>query len=167
MYLLQYVPSAFNEARKSRNAVIEENNPYSRNSLNEYGDVEMYEVRCHLDTIDWKPKKWDDFRLQNKTISLLQDFYQYCKCQNATMLLFPPAYKEMYFDTNQEYITMIWNALEEAQLPLVSSPERYRMADTLFYDRPGHLTYEGVVLRTNQLIADIDSALQIYNAIQP
>jgi len=166
LYLLQYVPFAFDEARKSRNAVIAENNPYSRNSLNEYGDVEMYEIRHHLDTIDWKPKKWDDFRLQNKTISLLQDFYQYCKCRNATMLLFPPAYKEMYFDTNQEYITMIWNALEEAQLSLVSSPERYRMADTLYYDTEYHLIYEGVKIRTQMLIADMDAALRIYNDIQ-
>ena len=163
-HLLQYAVTAFDESLSARHVVVK--GPYSHKSLNEYGDVEMYEIRHHLDTIDWEPKKWDDFRLQNKTISLLQDFYQYCKNQDATMLLFPPAFKEMNFDTNQEYITMIWNALEEAQLPLVSSPERYRMADTLYYDTEYHLIYEGVKIRTQMLIADMDAALRIYNDIQ-
>ena len=159
LYLLQYVPTAFNEARKSENVVIDEDVPYSKRSLNEYGDVELYEVRHHLDTLDWSPVTWNNTKLQKKTVLLLQGFYEYCKKQGAIMLLFPPAYKAMSFDSNRGYITMISEALKEAQLPLVSSPERYRMVDTLHYDTDYHLTYDGVMIRTKQLISDMDSAL--------
>ena len=162
LYLLQYVPSAFDEAWRTRDVVLEDNNPYSMNSLNEYGDVEMYEVRFHLDSLDWSPTKWNNPKLQKNVVIQLQEFYEYCKSQGAIMLLFPPAYKAMSFDANRGYITMIWEALKAAQLPLVSSPERYRMVDTLHYDTEYHLTYDGVLIRTNLLIKDMDSALCVY-----
>jgi hypothetical protein len=57
--------------------------------------------------------------------------------------------------------------LEKAQLPCVSKPERYRMADTMHFDSPYHLTYEGVMTRTSRLIADMDSILPIYNHDRP
>jgi len=162
LYLIRYVPETFNNtiaAWLEPKQFSEMDDPYSQGSLNEYGDVEMYDVRWVSYSSVQSPIKWNNFKLQYKTISLLQNFCQYCKNQNAVMLLFPPAYRAKDYDVNQENIDMIWNALKEAQLPIVSSPERYKMADTLHYDTDYHLTYEGVIIRTNKLIADMDSSL--------
>lgn len=169
LYLLQYVPAAFDEARKSRNVDLSflYDSPYSKNSLNMYGDVEKYEARHHCDSIDWSPEIWDICRLQKKSVCLLQKYDHYCRSRGAIMLLFPPAYKAMNFDANQACIEAIWETLKNVQLPLASSPERYRMADSLHYDTEYHLTYEGVMIRTNMLISDMDSALRIYNSVQP
>ena len=90
---------------------------------------------------------------------MLQDYYQYCKSQNATMLLFPPAYKAMNYDVNKNTICTIWMVSKKAHLPLVSCPEHYRMPDMLHYDSEYHVTYEGVMIRTKKLIADMDCAI--------
>lgn len=164
--LLRHVPSVFKDAKTVRGQVFEDDSPYSRMSLNEFGDVEMYEMRCHRTDKDWEPKKWKNTKVEKESVALLQGFYDFCEKHHAKMLLFPPAFKAMDFDVNKEVIRSIWMTLEEAQLPCVSKPERYRMADTMHYETNYHLTYEGVMIRTNRLIADMDSALRVYNNAQ-
>lgn len=164
--LLQKVPAAYKDAVSARGQVFDDNSPYFQKSLNEYGDVEMYEMRCHRTDKDWEVNKWKINTVEKESVVLLQSFYNYCEKHHAKMLLFPPAYMAMSFDVNENTIRTIWTVLEEAQLPCVSTPERYRMADTMHYDTDYHLTYEGVMLRTNRLIADMDSALRVYNDTQ-
>lgn len=169
LYLLQYVPSAFIDARNSQNVLLDTDSPYSKESLNVFGDIECYEKRQFMREKDWTAEQWEHPYLQKEVITVLLKCFQHCEEQEATMLLFPPALKAMDFDANQDFIHTIWKSLEEAQLPIVSYPERYRMEDTLCYDVPGHLCYEGVMIRTKRLIADMDSALRVYNynTIQP
>ena len=166
LHLVQYAPSAFIDAMKSLNwTFLDEEqvcNPYSMKSLNEYGDVECYENRVHQATKDWTASTWKQTRIQKKAIAALQEYDRLCKERGATMLMFPPAFKAMDFDVNKDCIHTIWKSSEEAQLPLVSCPEDYRMADTLHYDTNYHLTYEEVLIRTNRLIKDMDSVLRIY-----
>lgn len=164
--LLQHVPSAHKDAMSARGRIFDEDSPYSQKSLNEYGDVEMYEMRCHKTDKDWEPKKWERTKVEKESVALLQGFYNYCEKHHAKMLLFPPAYKAMNFDVNENTIHSIWSSLEEAQLPCISAPERYKMVDTMHYDTEYHLTYEGVMIRTKRLIADMDSALRDYNNAQ-
>ena len=160
IHLFQYIPSAFNDAKKCRNgSFFADDNPYSMKSLNKYGDVECYESRIHKTSIDSTFEVWEHPKIQRSAIIALSDYDRFCKEKGATMLLFPPAYKAMDFDENKDFILFIWQCLVESGLPCVSYPERYRMADTLHYDTNYHLTYEGVVIRTNCLIDDMDSAL--------
>lgn len=163
LHLIQYVPSAYKEAKKSRGIIIDENSPYSKESLNVYGDVERYEKRNYDNSIDWHSTIWEKPVIQRKAISILHEYHDYCRQRGATMLVFPQAYKAMNFDVNQVYIDSLWTTMREERLPLVSVPEHYRMTDSLCYDSPNHLTYEGVMIRTNRLIADMDSALRVYN----
>ena len=163
LYLIQYVPTAYNNAKASRGVNFDDENcnPYSMKALNEFGDVECFESRQHQVTKDWSVAIWDGPKLQRRAIKVLQEYNQYCMERGATMLVFPPAFKAMDFDANKDFIHVIWESLEKAQLPIVSYPEQYRMADTLHYDTNYHLTYDGVIIRTKQLIKDMDSALRV------
>lgn len=73
------------------------------------------------------------------------------------MLVFPPAYRNYEFVPKKEKIDELWKVLAINDLPIVSFPTNYSLPDSLFYDTAYHLTYEGVILRTNKLITDLDS----------
>lgn len=159
LHLLKYVPKAFDDAIKARGLNIGDDSPYSQKSLNSFGDIEMYDVRIHLDDKDWTPEKCDGFKFQKQVVCLLQSFFRFCEQKNAIMLLFPPAFKAMDYDVNEEFIQTIWDALRNVDLPIAAWPERYRLNDTMFYDTRYHLTYDGVLIRTQMVIEDIEDAL--------
>ncbi len=88
---------------------------------------------------------------------ILKDFNEECKEKRAHLFIFPPAFRQEAFECNKSKINEIWSRLEKNNLPVVSYPEAYMLPDSLYYDTDYHLTYEGVIIRTNKLIADIDS----------
>lgn len=154
--LFKHVPTAYKDAKSARAMKGLDIGPYSALSLNECGDVEMYEYREHkkINNVNADVK---EKRVQKESIKLLCEFNQYCIGNGATVLIFPPALRDEVFEQNKEKIEEIWNALTANDLPLVSSPITYELPDSLFYDTDYHLTYEGVIHRTNMLIANIDS----------
>lgn len=158
LHLLKYVPQAYKDAISTRSVnSIDQNCPYSAQSLNEFGDVEMYEHREHQKIGNKRDDMGAEKHLQKEVIKLLNDFNQYCIDKNATMLIFPPAFRDEAFEQNKEQIGEIWEALANSNLPIVSSPTNYELPDSLFYDTDYHLTYEGVIHRTSMLIEDLDS----------
>ena len=158
MHLLKYVPNAYKDAKSARSMkTVDSNSPYSAQSLNQYGDVEMYEHRDHQKISNRNDDTSESKQIQKESINLLRDFNQYCINKGATMLIFPPAFRDEAFEQNKEQIDEIWKALINNDLPIVSSPKNYELQDSLFYDTDYHLTYEGVIYRTNKLIDDLDS----------
>lgn len=161
-HLLPSVPRAFEAALEMRNK-----HPigdiYVPDALNEYGDVERYDLRRHDQNHDWKPTEFGESKLQKGAINVLSDFDDYCKAHHATLLVIPPGYKAVNFDANREAIDLVWHALKENGLPVFSSPERYKLADSLHFDSEYHLTYEGTLVRTSLLIEDMERALQNRN----
>lgn len=158
MHLLKYVPIAYKDALSARSMkAVDYRSPYSAQSLNEYGDVEMYEHRKHQKINNQRDDTGESEKLQKASISLLNDFNQYCIGKSATMLIFPPAFRDKAFEQSKEQIYEIWKTLAINGLPLVSSPIKYKLSDSLYYDTDYHLTYEGVIYRTNKMIADLDS----------
>lgn len=157
LHLFKYVPSAYRYARFARSMQgLSPENPYAAEALNEFGDVERYEFRKHQ-TMNYGGEDLDkNSFVQDKVIDLLSDFNRYCEEKGATMLLFPPTYRDVAFEKNADQITEIWEALSAHNLPIISSPENYEFPDSLFFDSDYHLTYEGVVVRTNKLISDLD-----------
>jgi hypothetical protein len=158
MHLLKYVPKAYKDARSARSVkAVDSNSPYSAQSLNQYGDVEMYKHRNHQKITNRRDDMGESKQIQKESIRLLRDFNQYCIDRGATMLIFPPAFRDEAFEQNKEQINEIWKALIINDLPIVSFPVNYELPDSLYYDTDYHLTYEGVIYRTNKLIADLDS----------
>lgn len=115
----------------------------------------MYDHRAHKEIKGGRDDM--DKEIQDGAIQLLYEFYQYCKDQGATMTIFPPAFRDKTFEQNVTQINLIWETLSNHNLPIVSSPDNYKLSDSLYYDTDYHLTYEGVILRTNKVISDLDS----------
>ena len=162
LHLFKYVPSAYKSARFARSLkTLAPDSPYSAEALNEFGDIERYEFRNHK-TINNAGGDLDkNTIIQEKVVDLLSDFNRVCKEKGATMLLFPPTYRDVAFKKNANQITEIWEALSDKNLPIISSPENYQFPDSLFFDSDYHLTYEGVMLRTDKIISDLESLLLI------
>ena len=160
-HLFKYVPSAYKYARFARSLKeLAPNSPYAAEALNEFGDIERYEFRNHK-TINNAGEDLDkNTIIQDKVVDLLSDFNRVCKEKGATMLLFPPTYRDVAFQKNTNQITEIWETLSAKNIPIISSPENYQFPDSLFFDSDYHLTYEGVMLRTNKIILDLDSCLR-------
>ena len=157
IHLLKYVPNAYKDAKSARSIKTIDHSPYSALSLNEYGDVEMYEHRKHQKISNRRDDMGKEKHLQKESIRLLCDFNQYCIDKGAKMLIFPPAFRDEAFEQNRNQIDEIWKALTKNHLPIVSVPTNYELPDSLFYDTDYHLTYQGVIYRTNMLIEDLDS----------
>ena len=156
MHLYKYVPMAFADAQKCKGMeIFGDTIPYAKEAVNEYGDVERYANRNH-ENREWKPNMLKG-RISDIPFFLLKDFNEECNEKQAHLLIFPPAFRQEAFECNKSKIDEIWNRLEKHNLPIVSYPEAYMLPDSLYYDTDYHLTYEGVILRTNKLIADIDS----------
>lgn len=156
LHLLPCVPRAFDAALTMRHKTPPKDSPYVPQALNEFGDVERYEFRSYMDDKDWTPVGWGNGNFQMGAVDALINLNERCKQRNATLLILPPVYKAMNFDANKTSIDKVWDVLIESGLPVVSNPERYRMADSLHYDSEFHLTYEGTVIRTDLVIEDVE-----------
>ena len=58
---------------------------------------------------------------------------------------------------SKSYIDEIASALDGYLVPFEVSPSRYAFNDTLFWNTAYHLSAEGRKLRTDLVIADLDS----------
>lgn len=166
LYLSKYFFTAFKEACEAHNVPshnVDDSNPYSYRSLNEYGDVTFYEYRLHKEIPMPKERAKSIAHkksINRETLSFLKDFREYCQHQSAMFLLFPPTYREESFEMEKDYIQRIKNELYNENIPYVVEPYRYVFPDTLFYDTDYHLTYEGCFVRTKMIIEDMDYALR-------
>lgn len=156
MHLYRYVPMAFTDAQKCKGmGIFGDTIPYAKEAVNEFGDVERYANRNHANK-EWKPNILKGY-ISVIPFLILKDFNEECKEKRVHLFIFPPAFRQEAFECNKSKINEIWRRLEKNNLPVVSYPEAYMLPDSLYYDTDYHLTYEGVIIRTNKLIADIDS----------
>ncbi len=156
LHLYKYVPMAFSDALKSKGmGTFGDTIPYAKEAVNEYGDVERYVNRNHQNK-EWKPNVFSGL-ISEIPFLFLAEFYKECKEKQAHLLIFPPALRHEAFKRNENKIEKIWGRLKKYELPIVSTPCNYCLPDSLYYDTDYHLTYEGVIIRTNKLITDIDS----------
>ena len=138
------------------NDSINSTSPYSSLSLNEYGDVTMYEYRLHKDI----PMPQNTHHNINKdAVSFLKEFREHCHQESATFLLFPPTYHEEAYEIDKDFINEVEQLLYVENIPYPVDTRRYAFPDSLFYDTNYHLTYDGCLIRTQMIINDVDSLL--------
>ena len=156
--ILKFIPQYFKKAAfLHKGANIDNNSPYSKHSLNRFGDVTNWEYRKHKNDIEADTIK--STAPNTKIISFLDKFISRQEKKGARCLLFPPAYMEGSYNNSKLFIDTLDYSLLQQGIPFSTSTERYKFVDTLFYDTDYHLTYEGAMLRTKMLIEDIDSVL--------
>ncbi|MCQ2181911.1 MAG: hypothetical protein MJY89_00680 [Bacteroidales bacterium] len=158
LYLLFYSPKHFFHAINSKEFVLDPESPYSKYSLNDFGDVTNFEARNHQQIEVYRPLKTYNPYVRK----LLTDCHKEVQKRNARMLLLPPSLAISSFENSRSFIERLNTIFNSGPEPhFVAAPERYALPDTLYFDTPYHLTQDGVILRTSLLIEDIDSIIGI------
>jgi hypothetical protein len=128
------------------------NSVYRNHAINQFGDV----ITHHgLDSaILASPNKLEE--------SFNEDFIYDLSLIIGTLeskginvyMSFPPITNEYYF-LNKEKIELLNYELIRNKLPIISNPSDFVFDEKYFYDTHYHMTKEGAILRTVQLIEDI------------
>ena len=119
---------------------------------NEFGDMtnSWFDVRT-------KPFKAD----KGKSVDTLGEdcFNRIRRFMNmhsdAHVFMVPPAYQDLSFDNNVEYIRAIEEALKRNHMPFIASPDRYKMKTNEHWDTSYHLNGKGISVRTERIIEDV------------
>lgn len=130
---------------------------YDWMAFNEYGDAHLHWDR---DRVGFRPFYPDNInhKFNPKVIDLYLHFTSEVHKRGAEVFFTYPALQATSFHSLEEQIKLVETQLVQSGIPLLGTPERYRLEDKLFYDTPYHLTREGVERRTNLLVADLERA---------
>jgi hypothetical protein len=139
--------------RRKRDTV--ETGIYGKLSYNSYGDA------CKHWGVPRSPvmPMTIDGELNENVFELLDDFRKQTELKQAKLFITFPGYQDMSFKQSVPQINLIEKRLRADAFVLLGTPERYKMPDSLMFDTPYHLTYPGVKLRTNLLVADLKKNL--------
>lgn len=130
-----------------------ENDIYGKHIFNEYGDSDFH---WNLEKQDFPPLNPidDDFNLA--LIDEILDFKEKINKKGAILLVTYPSCQTTSIDINKDQVNKIREELEETELLLIGTPQRYGFPDSLMFNQVYHLTKEGVDKRTQFLIEDIN-----------
>lgn len=152
LHLLTFTPKHFFNSIQAGLPLPE--SPYSKYALNEFGDVTNFNVRNHQQL-----KLYPDLRHRNPFVrKYLLEYYREVESSGAKMLLLPPSLALSNFENSRLFINHLYEAYASGPEPhFIALPDRYALPDSMYFDSPYHLTYEGVHYRTALMIEDIDS----------
>ncbi|HTJ50614.1 MAG TPA: hypothetical protein VL443_14230 [Cyclobacteriaceae bacterium] len=137
----------FNKAKSDGQQV------YLRNSFNQFGDMNKH--------WDLKKREFNPLPVaapnsfDPEVLSYLVNFRKLVEQRGARLYITFPALDENSFSNEEKEITFIDQQLKSEHFILLGNPIRYRMADSLMFDTPYHLTRKGVNIRTQMLIEDL------------
>lgn len=144
---------------------------YSRNAFNEYGDnvwprpyVEHDEYFPH--PVDFTQQTVPE--IGDATIDRLNALHAYLKERGATMLIsaYPVAYGE-YTPLMSDYQAFEDELWERLNCPVISSYSDYMFDYDYFYDTVYHLVDDGVTMRTEMLISDLEWYFEVKDEMWP
>lgn len=157
--IVKYIPKYFLDAIAHRDMIFDTISPYSKSSLNEFGDVASWKCRNHTSTIS--SHTIHNACFNDDIIDIIKDFMQTQEGNGVKCMLFPPTYMDASYENSELFIDTLSVALLHHGIPFVTSTVRYKFVDSLFYDTDYHLTYKGATLRTQMIVEDIDSCLNL------
>ena len=91
-------------------------------------------------------------------INYILAFEQKVERAGAKLYLTFPCLQADTFTNLEGQILEVEKELRLSGLDIIGSAKRYRFAPNLFHDTPYHMTYEGVILRTEYLLEDLKTA---------
>ena len=131
---------------------------YSRLQFNEYGD-NIFDRPTLTSEDDLMEVHIPE--IGEETILRINELNSYVKSKGATLLI--TAYPTPVVDATpsyEEYVDFSDKIEALVDCPVISRYEEYRMESKYFYNTYLHLNNEGVTLRTNMLIADLQKYLE-------
>ena len=150
-FLFPQIPAHFIYVVEKGKWIPPKESPYSIYSLNQFGDVTAYSQRNHK---DFSADSVISDYSQDARKELIR-FKSFCVERGATFVLLPPTYQDSSFEINKNYISLVMRDLENHAIPFQADPQRYRFADTLYFDTVYHMTEKGSEIRTERVIEDI------------
>lgn len=125
---------------------------YSRSGFNKYGDVSLLREESKY---TFESEVWP-FAVNDVTVNRLNDLNQYIEKKGATLLIagYPIGNGDLTVEP-EKFIEAQADLEEGLDCEVISDYTDYLMDYKYFYDTEYHLTTEGAVLRTEQLITDI------------
>lgn len=132
---------------------VKESDVYSVNSFNEYGDTYTHwNLPPRQGEIVTTPVVGE---YHPEVIPYLESVQEKLTQKGAHFVVSFPCYQASSYDASLSQIALVRDALAHSQLKVISTPERYRMDDTLMFNSIYHLTKQGVDIRTQRLIEDL------------
>ncbi|WP_342089333.1 hypothetical protein [Dyadobacter sp. OTU695] len=131
---------------------------YDRKAFNSYGDAYVHWTMAGR-KFKAAQKARDEDHVNPEAIKLLVDFQKFVEGKKATMLLLPPGYQSTSFVNQKPVIDKIYKAMKDNHLPVIATPERYELPDSVFFDTNYHLILPGIERRSDLMIEDLERAL--------
>jgi len=131
---------------------------YSRDAFNQNGDVSLSRTENKYIFTRYSVAVP---QINDTCINRLNELNDYVLSKNAVMVIagYPIADGE-YTPDKKEFEAFQQKLEEELDAPIISDFTDYFIPYSYFYDTQLHLTDEGVIIRTNQLIEDLQRFLQ-------
>lgn len=125
---------------------------YSAYIFNQYGDSEYH---WNLPPREFKKieKFGNDFNYQ--VVEEIVKFADQIKAKGGKVIITFPGFQQSSFEIIADRVKKIETELRNTGLPVIGTPERYAMPDSLMFDQVYHLTKKGVDIRTNRLVEDL------------
>ncbi|MDR1403043.1 MAG: hypothetical protein LBJ60_04995 [Tannerellaceae bacterium] len=127
-----------------------ETNDYKASGFNEYGD---YAKHWTMPPIPYEQASPSDFKTINADFL---DYYENTvaalRSRGIQVVIIPPSISETSYNIIEDRLTPLFSEFEKRNLAFAISPQASMYPDSLFFDTHYHLKYEGVLIRTNQLI---------------
>ena len=128
---------------------------YSKDGFNEYGDYVK-----HLGMKNQSFSSFENMGTINQTY--LSNFFRFVddfSKRGITIMFSYPSFEEKSFNNSAALIHELDMSLRAKQnLQVISTPESSCYPAAYFYDSAYHLNMEGRVIRTNQLIQDLQAS---------
>lgn len=151
--IFKYIPNyALSKFNPFEYVLVKEDQVYSVNSFNQFGDVYKHWA---LPPTNFNPDPPTTDPVNERALQEILSFKDEVKKKKAILLVSFPSYHDASFDTNKNFIDKVYQLYRSNQLTILGTPERYKMSGSLMFNSVYHLTKKGVDLRTKMLIQDI------------
>ena len=91
----------------------------------------------------------------------LKDFERKVNARGAKMIVTFPAFQEESFNNIASKIKQVEQTYHGYGFKVIGTPEEYKFSNSLMYDTPYHLTIQGIEIRTQMLIKDLQDEAHI------
>lgn len=135
--------------------------PHSVNSFNEYGDAVLH--------LDMKPEYFNtqdsisDNEFNLSVVSFLEESKVKLEKLGVKLLMSYPCISESAAMSNSKFIDKVHQNIFESSLTLISNPNDYFFADSLFFNSKYHPLRSGNEMRTFQLAKDLQKIVKPTN----
>jgi hypothetical protein len=123
---------------------------YKTSGFIEYGD---YVEHWSMQPRPYKHASLDDFKTINmRFLDYYKNAVEALRNRGVQVVIIPPSIAETSYKMIEDRLTLLFSEFDRRDLSFAIPPQESAYPDSLFFDSYYHLGYEGVLIRTKQLI---------------